>query len=220
LEFALFAWFFVPLFIWMFVAGINLVRSNQVNFICRDLASLYIHGADFSTYFNQSLAKRLANGLNLDVGSSFSGSNASNTSNSNGSGLVTLVEVMYVGATTDSNCTAVGASNCVNHDSFVYLQRIQFGNGALATSAPSIAGTPSSGIQTTAQGQVLSYLTDSNAKLPAQAQSDMSSQWQTNANGRSPLVDGQVIYIAETYFQTTQFQFGTGANGVFARFSF
>jgi hypothetical protein len=219
-EFALFAWFFVPVFLWMFVAGMNLTRSNQVNYICRDLASLYIHGADFSTYFYQSVAQRLAIGLNLDIGSSFTGNNAANTGNSNGFGLVTVTQIMYVGATTDANCTAVGATNCVNHDSFVYLQRIQFGNGSLASNAPSVAGTPTTGIQMTSEGQVMNYLTDSNAKLPGQAQTDMMNQWQTSANGRTALTDGQVAYITETYFKTTDFTFGTQAKGVYAKYYF
>ncbi len=202
----------------MFVAGMNLVRANQVNFICRDLASLYIQRNDFSTYFFQSLAKNLANGRNLDIGTSFTGSVASNVDNSNGDGLVTLTQIMYVGATTDSNCKSVGASNCVNHDSFVYLQRIQFGNSALPTS--SIAGTPSTSLVTTNQGVVLADLTDTNARLPTQAQTDMTNLWQGRSNGTTALVDGQVIYLAETYFRTTGLSFGTNAKGVYAKFYF
>ena len=60
----------------------NLIRSIQANTVCRDLTDMYIHGADFSSYPMQQLAQRLAQGLNLQIGSSFSGFQNTNTSNS------------------------------------------------------------------------------------------------------------------------------------------
>ena len=74
IEFALVALLFVPLFLGSFVVGMNLIRSIQANQLCRDLTDMYIHGADFSTYPMEQLAQRLAQGLNLQIGSSFAGS--------------------------------------------------------------------------------------------------------------------------------------------------
>jgi hypothetical protein len=216
LEFAIFSVLMVPLFLWMVVAGLNLIRANQVNSICRDLTDMYIHGADFSTYTYQQLAQRLATGLGLQIGSSFSGNSYNNSSNG-GNGLITAAQIMYVGATTDSNCVAVTAALCANHDSFVYIQRIQFGEATLNTS---FAGTPSASMSISSSGNVQNFLTDTNAALPTQAQSDMKARWQNHASGTTPLVDGQVIYMVETYFKTMDFSFGTGVQGVYARYFF
>src|ERR1700730_3300633 len=82
IEFALVAILLVPTFLGTFIVGMNLIRSIQCNQMCRDLTDMYIHGADFSTYAMQTMAQRLAQGLNLQIGSSFAGNSASNTGNS------------------------------------------------------------------------------------------------------------------------------------------
>ena len=122
----------IPLLLGTFVTGISLVRGIQTNQMDRDMTDMYIHGADFSTYPMQQVAQRLGRGLNLQIGSSFANNQQSNTSNS-GDGLVTVTQIMCIGATTDANCVAVGAANCTNHDKFVFTERIQFGNGTLAS---------------------------------------------------------------------------------------
>src|SRR5277367_1881251 len=82
LEFTLVTWLIlIPMFLGMISAGMNLVRTNQVVIIASDIATMYVQGQDFSTYSLQSLAARLATGLDLEVGSSFVGSNAANTGN-------------------------------------------------------------------------------------------------------------------------------------------
>jgi len=216
IEFAMVALLFVPLLAGSFITGMNLIRSIQVNHVCRDLADMYIHGADFSTYSMQSLAKRLAAGLKLEIGSSFSGNQASNTSNT-GNGLVTVSQIMYVGPTTGTNCASVGAGNCTNHDKFVFLQRIQFGNGALATANPSSFGNPTSTV--TAYGVVLNPLTVAGAALPNANQTKMNALWQVSGNGRTPLVDGQTMYVVETYFNSPDLAIGkSDGGGVYARY--
>ena len=55
--------------------------------------------------------------------------------NNTGNGLVTVTQIMYVGATTDPNCVAVGASNCTNTGKFVFTQQVVFGNGTLANAS-------------------------------------------------------------------------------------
>jgi len=219
IEFGLVAVLFVPMFMGSFIVGMNLIRANSANQVCRDLDDMYIHGADFSTYSFQQLAQKLAAGLNLQIGSSFSGNSNANTSNS-GNGLVTVTQIMYIGATTSPSCVAVGASNCTNHDNFVYTERIQFGNGTLANANTVTLGTPS-GATINSAGIVQNYVTDSHAKVPDPAQTNMKNLWQTNTNGQSPLVDQQVVYIVEVYFQSPDLSLGSlSGNGVYARYFF
>jgi hypothetical protein len=219
IEFALVGMLFVPLLMGSFVVGMNLIRSNQANQVCRDMADMYIHGADFSTYGMQQIGQRLATGLGLNIGSSYTGNNNANTSN-DGNGLVTISQIMYIGATTGSSCTAVGAANCTNHDNFVYTQRIQFGNGNLSSSN-TVQMTAPSGATINSTGAVQNYVTDAHAKVPDPAQTSMKNLWQTTANGQTSLTDTQVVYIVEVYFQSPDLSLGSySGNGVYARYFF
>lgn len=214
-EFALVSLLFVPIFLGTFVTGMNLIASIQANNMVRNLGSLYIHGADFSSYQYQQLAQRMGTGLNLQM-PSFSGNVQSNTGSS-GDGIIWVTQVMWVGGTTDPNCTAVGASNCTNHNNFVFMQRLVFGNGNLTAQHTSTLGDPT-GATLSSQGSVSNPVTDVNAKLPPTAQTAMTNLWQTTNNGQQPLTDGQVFYAAEGYFQTPNYSLGTSTSqGVFAR---
>jgi hypothetical protein len=219
MEFALVALLLIPTFLASFIVGMNLIRSIQCNQMCRDLTDMYIHGADFSTYAMQTMAQRLAQGLNLQIGSSFSGNSNSNTSNT-GNGLVTVTQIMYVGTTSQPNCVAAGVGNCTNANSFVFTQQIVFGNGTLANTITQSLGNPTGATLTTA-GIVQNPVTDSHAKLPTAAQSAMQGLWQTTSNGQMPLEDGQVAYVVETYFQSPDLSVGAlSGNGVYARYFF
>jgi hypothetical protein len=213
IEFALTTILLVGLLLNSFVTGMSLIRSIQVNQVCRDLANMYIHGADFSTYTMQQLGQRLAHGLGLEIGSSFSGNRATNTSNG-GNALVTLSQIMYVGSTTDPNCVSVGASSCTNANSFVFMQRIQYGNGSLTSRKPSSLGNPSTSA-ISAAGIVQNPVTDSGARLPGAAQTSVRALWQT------PLKDGQMCYVAEFYAQSPDLVLGSfSAGGIYARYFF
>jgi hypothetical protein len=201
-----------PLFLGMISGGLNLVRSNQVNFFCADLASLYISGTDFSTQNAQTTATTLATGLNLKVAS---GGGKANTGNTTGSGIVTISKIQYVGTTAQPTCT--GVSPC-NSTSFVFLQRVTFGNGSLASAPTSLTGTPSSSMVTDTSGTVSNPYGDANAKLQGTAQSNMKTLW--NAGNSGGVVDGQSVYLVETYFESTGFSFGTGTKGIYAKFFF
>jgi hypothetical protein len=224
LEFALVAIFFVPMFLGAFIVGMNLIRSIQANQVCRDLDNMYIHGGDFSTYALQQEAQRLAQGLNLQIGASFAGNQQANTGNG-GNGIVTVTQIMYIGSTTSSNCVAAGgAAKCTNHDSFVYTQQIQFGNGTLANANTVTVGTCPSAI-INSSGVVQGFVTDSRAALSGSAQTNMKSLWQTSSEvtggTATALTDGQVSYIVETYFQSPDLSVGALAgNGVYARYFF
>ncbi len=221
LEFGLVAVVFVPLLMGAFVTGLNLIRSIQAKQVCRDLTDIYIHGGDFSLYTMQQLAQRLAQGLNLQIGTSYTGNQKANTGNS-GYGLVTLTEVQWVGDQTNGAiCKSVGSANCVNHDSFVYLQRVQFGNGTLANANTVQLGTPTPGITTASDGTVANPYSDSAAKVPNPVQNTLNAQWQVSSGGRQPLQDGQFMYVVETYFQSPDLTLGSFfGNGVYAKYFF
>ena len=215
IEFAFVALLFVPMFLGMFITGMNLIVSIQANNMIRNLGDMYIHGADFSTYPYQQLAQRMGTGLNLQM-PSFSGNLQTNTG-SNGNGIIRITQVMYIGRTTDPNCVAVGAGSCTNHDSFVFIQRVVFGNSTVAGQYGSSMGDPT-GATLSVQGSVSNYVTDPTAKLPAGGQSAMVALWQTSANGQAPLTDGQVFYAAEGFFQTPSFNLGNSiSQGVSVR---
>ena len=207
IEFALIAVLLVPTFLWVFINGMNLVRFNQSTEINRDLGSLYIKGTDFSTYPPQQLAVRLAQGYGLTV-SSFTGNQHTNNSGS-GNGYVVFSQIMYVGSTSGHTCQGASPS-CVNANSYVYLQRIDFGNAGLqfngVTVASKLGGNVGSATINTS-GLVQNYLTDPNTvatSMPSLVPSTYA--------------DGQVAYVVETFFATPTMDFsGLPTGGLYGR---
>lgn len=217
-EFAFVALMFLPLIMGMFSTGMNLIISIQANNLIRSLANLSIHGADFSTYPYQQLAQKMATGLGLQF-PSFTGYAASNLG-TNGSAIIRISQVMYVGSNTDPNCVAVGAANCTNRNSFVFTQRVAFGSSTVATAHPSFVGDPT-GATISSQGNVANPVTSAFAKLGTSGQAAMTSLWQTTDNEQQPLKDGQVLYLAEGFFETPLASAGMfQSGGVYARFFF
>ena len=206
IEFGLWAIFIVPLFLWMFVNAMNLVRMNEATQVCRDIGNLYIHGQDFSQYPAQQLARRLANGYGLQIGSNFApNSNATNDGNT-GNGWVVLSQVTYVGA---SSCASLPVGTaCTNQDKYVYLQRIDFGNKNLkfnGTAVKSAIGTPTATMNSS--GIVAAYMTDPGAVAPNFANFVTT-----------PLADGQVMFVAETFFASPDLNFAAlPAGGIYNR---
>lgn len=219
IEFAFVALFFIPLLLGSVITGLGLIRSMQAQQLCRDLDSIYIHGGDFSTYGMQQLAQRLARGLNLQIGAAFSDNQNSNTGNS-GDALITLSQITYVGPTTGAQCTTVGAANCANHDSFVYTQRVQFGNGTLASLNTAALASPAPAAVSSA-GNIQDPLTDAGAKVPGSSQTQLQNAWQVSGSGRTPLVDGQVLYVVEVYLQSPGISLGPASLGpIYVRYYF
>jgi hypothetical protein len=214
IEFGLTLTLLMPLLVGTFVTGFSIVRGIQTNSITRDMADMYIHGADFSSYpMQQIVATRLARGLNLQIGSSFSGNNNANTGNA-GDGLVTVSQIMWVGTT---GCTGT----CTNQNKFVFTERIKFGNGALASQTPSSLGDPGSGAVISSAGIVQNYRMDANAALPTAANAAMQALWQVNTGGRIPLTDGQAVYVVETYIQALSLNLGSfKPGGTYSRYFF
>lgn len=214
LEFGLVAIMFVPLTVGMFITGINMVRSIQANYAARCLADMYIHGADFSDLGMQQIAKRLAGSLNLQVGES-TGNNNNNVSNG-GAGIVWITKLQWIGDSSSPSCLAV-TGTCANASKFVVLEQVRFGNGTLAGYKESTAGALRPNRDT------LGRVTDdavksSNSRVPEPQQTALYNLWQgANPANRTPLQDGQVIYMAEVYFRHTG---GLAGNGVYSRWFF
>jgi hypothetical protein len=208
IEFALLSLFLVPLLLWTFIAGMNLIRVIQAEQICRQLASLYIGGVDFSTYSAESLAVTLARGYGLNVGSGFSSgvTNMYNNDTNGGNGYVVLSEIMYVGSNTCSSLPSGTA--CTNQGQYVFVQRIDFGNSSLTINGSSVRsalGTTTA--SQTPYGLVENYLTDSGA-VAANVGNLLNSALQ----------DGQVIYVVETWYSSPDLSFAAlPGGGMYAR---
>jgi TadE-like protein len=219
-EFALVALMFVPVLLGTFVVGMSLVVNLQASQAVRDLGNIYIHGGDFSAYSMQQLAQKLSIGLNLQFPTFGSGiTNVQKNMGTNGDGVIWITQITYVGPTTGAQCTVVGAGNCTNHDSFVYTQQVIFGSSTVAAANPnSLGDATANGAALNSGGIVQNPVTDPNAKLPSAAQTSMTNLWQVNTNGRAPLTDGVVVYVAEAYFRTPNLTISSyTSKGIFAR---
>ena len=211
---------YTPLLLGTFVVGMNLVKTIQAKNTIRDLADMYIHGADFSDGGYQTLTKTIASGLNLQSPTYSSGTQTRDDTGTSGDGIVWISKIMYVGSG--------GGSNAGN---FVWVQRVRIGNSSLITSAhASVLGDPTTipSADFLSDGEVDTSQVDirnnTNAKLGTTGQANMIAQWITPLSpaSRTALVDGQYIYVVEGYFQTPQFSMGGAyaSNGVYARYYF
>jgi hypothetical protein len=221
LEFGLVALLlYIPLFLGSFVVGMNLVKTIQAKNVIRDMADMYIHGADFSDGGYQTLVKSISSGLNLQSPTYSAGTQTrDDTASSGGDGIIWVTRVMYV-----------GSGGGANANNFVFMQRVRIGNTGLITAAhSSITGDPNAALTNSnylPDGEIDTNSVDprnnANAKLLAAPQAAMQAMWITPPSPRTALTDGQLIYIVEGFFQTPQFGLGNGyaSNGVFARYFF
>ena len=220
LEFGLVAVLLVPMLIGAFVVGMNLIRSIQCNQVCRDLDSMYIHGGDFSTYPLQQEAQRLAQGLNLQIGGFLCRKPAIQFGQRGqwiGNGHANHVDRIDVVGQLRGRATRrlhqceqlrLHAADAIWQRHAGELEYRQFGDLCPA------AIMNSSGI-------VQNYVTNAQADLTGAAQTNMQSLWQVGNGTTTPLTDGQVVYVVETYFQSPDLSVGSLAgNGVYARYFF
>jgi len=197
IEFALFSVLMIPLLIWTFVSGFNLVRMIECQEINRDIGNQYIHGVDYSTYQAQQVAARLASGFGLQIGATFAGNEASNSSNG-GNVYVLLSQVMYVGAG-----TCASANPCTNQNKYVFVRQVGFGeqtikfNGVqVGSKLGNMTATVSSG------GYVQNMLTDTGAVC-----ANCSTYFTTQ------LTDGQTAYVVESFFADPGLNFSAYPSG-------
>ena len=204
-EFALFSVLMVPLFIWMFVNGMNLLRFIQCTEITRDIGVQYVGGVDYSTYEAQSVAQVLAQGYGLNVGSSFTGNNATNNSNG-GNAWIIISQIMYVGA---NSCAPLPTgTTCTNEDKYVFIRQVNFGNSSLQFNSAQVQSAFGSLTATiNSSGYVQNYLTDRRAQCP-----NMAGFMQTQ------LADGQYAYVVEGFYANPGLAFSAyPAGGIYVR---
>lgn len=200
MEFALLSVLLVPTFLWMFITGMNLIRSVKATHLAADLGRLYINGTDFSKWDAQKLAQRLATGMGLDVGASDPGQMWNNGSNG-GRGVVILSQVTFVGTPTCAPIIA-GGNTCTNQDRYAFTQRIVFGNSSLRQSN---FGTPTAPI--TSRGLISAYATDAGARA-----ANFQALFPTS------LQDGQFAYLTEVYFESPDLNVSAlSGTGIYAR---
>lgn len=179
-EFALVSVFLVPLLLGTVNVGLTLGRSIQVNQVCRDAGHMYVRQVDFSKPQNQNVIQRLADNLGLNIASPAASK-----------GVVTLTKILYMGAT---ECAGAGltVANCPNYHQAVITQRIVMGQGSLRASD---FGTPGS-----------TYITSNGNILPINY-AQQSSCRATTIGNLLTMADGDLAYIAETYFEAPEWKF-------------
>jgi hypothetical protein len=141
LEFALVAMPLVLLLLGVTTTGLGLGRSVQVAQICRDAASMYVRGVDFSRDGNKDVLVRLSQGLGM--------------TRNGGDGLIILSKVTFIPQQT---CTDLSLFPC-NGDRHVITQRIVVGDPSLRASA---VGTPNAGLLDS-KGLVRDYIKEVSA---------------------------------------------------------
>jgi len=192
IEFAALSIVIVPLLFGTVGVGVNLGTMVQAVQVSRDVAHMYARGIDFSQTANQNIAVALAPNSGMTT--------------TGGNGVIILSKITQV---YQADCTAAAVATCTNLGQPVFTNRIVIGNAALTASR---YGTPAPAI-VDASGNIAAadYLT--NATAVASGFSSVLS-----AAGLT-LVDGDVVYMSETYLSTPDLSFlGTQAsNGVYAR---
>jgi hypothetical protein len=202
IEFALFFGLMAPPFIWMFTNGMNFVRYNNANNVVRAAALMYVKGQNMNLLGTQEILAQVATGLNLQVDNGAAAPNEVQ-SNANGSGLIIVSEVEYVGS---SVCTS-----CVNLNTYVFLQRTYIGNTGLqinGSTVQSALGNPATSLWSSSTGAVSSNFTNTGAQVATTF---------ANLFPTSSFSSGQVVYVVEGFFAGG---FGTGqfsGGGVYAR---
>jgi len=178
LEFALIIWPTVLMLMGVVVVGNELGRAVQAGQICRDAASMYVRGVDFTQSGNQSELARIGQAMNLQTGNT-------------GDGIVILSKVTFV-PDPSSSCglpADTGYSTCTSGQ-YRLAQRIIFGNtGALPGTHYTTQGTPTYD----AEDNVTNYSDYTNGTAAAIS----------NFGSTLVLYPGQFSYIAETYFRTS-----------------
>lgn len=204
IEFGLFFVLTLPMFMWMFINGMNFLRLDKANDVTRAAALMYIKGQDFTFVGTQNIISLVANGLNLDVASSTTAGGVTT-----GNGLLIFSTVQYIGPNTCSNCT--------NLNQYVFLNQVFVGNTGLqfnGVTVQSSLGRANTAIWSSSTGAVSGSQTDNRARVS----SSFANFGTSNGN---PIVigDGQIVYVVESFFNP-QGGFGTGAfngNGVYTR---
>lgn len=193
LEFAVVSIVLIPLFFGMVGVGVNMGRMVQAVQVSRDAGHLYAKGVDLSQSANQNIIVNLATGIGMTA--------------TGGNGVMILSQLSRI---YQADCDAAGLSNsCSNLGQVVFIGRIVIGNAGLSLSR--FATPPSSIVNSSGNIGAADYLTNP---------SDVATGFASVLSGAGlTLNQGDVVYLAETYFSTPDLSFlGTQASqGVYAR---
>jgi hypothetical protein len=219
IEFGLVAILYIPLLMGSFLTGMNMIRSVQASHVARDMADMYILGADFSQPQMQTLVQKLASGMDLQIGAATT--NVADNLSTAGRGMIWISKLQWVGTTSQATCTAVLPASCTNTGKFVFAERIRFGNSTLEAERDSIVGHTTATRNT--YGIVTSVLaTTAAAAIQGTQQTEFTARWQSGPSGTTPLTDGQIVYMVEVYFKSPDLLLGSmsGQKGVYSRWFF
>jgi len=203
LEFALVAsLFLVPMLAGSYSLGMALVKSLQVDQVCRDTNILVVRGIDMSQSDNQSLAVKTAAGLGMNVA-------GTNTPSSTGLGVLILSTVHRVDG---ADCAGQGyASNgtlsdgtpnyptCPNFLYYVFTQRLIIGNSNKLTSQ---IGSPGDTLASNGTLTAAQYVVDSVDRatgFPSNSLLDAPTN-PYSAGGLVFLPQGGTAYVCEAAF--------------------
>lgn len=176
-EFALVSAFLIPLLLGTVNVGMNMSRSIQVTQISRDAGHMFVRSVDFSEPGNQDILVRLAQGLNM--------------TRTGGNGKIVLTRVMMIG---EPQCTAAGLTlgDCTNYTQPVITQQLIIGNPDLRPS--DFGEAPAELLDSKGEMSMDDYITDVRARA-------------TGFGGVLALQPGELAYVAETYFESPEFDF-------------
>ena len=100
--------------------GINMIRVQQAQQLCRDAGSMYSRFVDFTILDNREMLLEMGKGLGIN--------------DSSGNGVIILSRVTWISA---NDCTAAGytSDNCTNKNQYVITQRVYMGDKTLRSSS-------------------------------------------------------------------------------------
>jgi hypothetical protein len=136
-QFALAAFFVVPILTGVFLAGSSVNRDEIASRISHDIGSMYAQGMDFAQPANRAIAKRVTESLGIKL--------------EEGHAVIILTKVRMPSEQDCSGCTNLGVP--------VVIQRFVFGNPSLRASG---FGTPRDIDHAT--GNVRNWATDPTAR--------------------------------------------------------
>ncbi len=176
-EFALVSVILVPLLLGTVNVGTNMSRSVQITQLSRDAGHMFVRSVDFTQDGNQNLLVRLGQGLGMEKTS--------------GRVRVTLTRILHIG---DNECLSGGREihECPNHGQSVITQQIVIGNPALRQS--NFGEAPAALLGDKNELDADDYLTDT--RVIAQGFGNVLA-----------LQAGEHAYVAETYFESPEFDF-------------
>jgi hypothetical protein len=182
--------------------GMSLIKSLQVNQVCRDTNILAVRGIDMSQSDNQSLAVKIASGLGMNTA-------GTNSPSSTGLGALILSTVHRVSGTdcaaqgyTKNGTLSDGSDNyptCPNFMYYVFTQRIVIGNSNQLTSQIGSPGDTLASNGTLTPAQYVVDTVDRATGFPSNTQVSAPTN-PYNAGGLVFLPQGGTAYVCEAAF--------------------